>query len=63
MLTLAINNGWPLRQLNVHNAFLHGVLDEEVYMQQPPGYTDPRLPSHVCRLHKLLYGLKRAPRA
>lgn len=31
-------------------------------MQQLPGYVDPKLPNHVCRLHKSLYGLKQAPR-
>ena len=55
--------GWSLHQLNVNNAFLHSELDEEVYMQIPPGYCQQREKGkYVCRRNKLLYGLKQASR-
>ena len=58
LLSLAITRGWSLRQLDIQNAFLHGVLEEEVYMRQPPGFVGPSQAHHLCRLVKALYGLK-----
>lgn len=61
--SVAVSRGWSLRPLDVHNAFLHRVLEEEVYMKQPPGYENSSQPNFICKLDKALYGLKQAPRA
>ena len=61
VLAIVVSCNWPLKQLDVSNAFLHGYLKEEFYMQQPLGYVDATQPSCVCKLHKSLYGLKRLP--
>ncbi|KAK0572541.1 hypothetical protein LWI29_033229 [Acer saccharum] len=63
ILTIAVTNDWPLRQLDVNNAFLQGSLSDDVYMSQPPGFVDAALPHHVCKLRKAIYGLRQAPRA
>uniref|UniRef100_A0A2N9HX01 Reverse transcriptase Ty1/copia-type domain-containing protein n=1 Tax=Fagus sylvatica TaxID=28930 RepID=A0A2N9HX01_FAGSY len=63
VLSIAVSAGWSLRQIDIQNAFLHGDLSEEVFMSQPPGYSHPQFPNHICKLEKALYGLKQAPRA
>ncbi|PKU79458.1 Retrovirus-related Pol polyprotein from transposon TNT 1-94 [Dendrobium catenatum] len=62
LLTLALHRHWPMHQLDISNAFLHGDLPDDIYMRQPPGFINQHNPNAVCKLHKSLYGLKQAPR-
>lgn len=60
-LVVATTNSWPIHQLDINNAFLHGFLDENVYLIPLEGY-DKALSGQVCKLKKSLYGLKQASR-
>ena len=61
LIAVAASCSWTISQMDVKNAFLHGDLHEEVYMQPPPSVHAPS--GYVCRLRRALYGLKQAPRA
>jgi hypothetical protein len=63
VLSLAVSRSWPVHQLDVKNAFLHGTLSKTVYCSHPIGFVDPTQPDRVCLLNKSLYGLKQTPRA
>nr|KYP62892.1 Retrovirus-related Pol polyprotein from transposon TNT 1-94 [Cajanus cajan] len=63
IIALAAQKGWLVYQLDVKSAFLHGELNDEVYVEQPKGYVQKDDPQKVYKLKKALYGLKQAPRA
>ena len=54
---------WKLHQMDMKIAFLNGVIEEEVYIEQPQVFEVEDRKTHVCKLKKALYGLKQAPRA
>ncbi|KAL2241352.1 UNVERIFIED_CONTAM: Retrovirus-related Pol polyprotein from transposon RE1 [Sesamum indicum] len=59
-LAIAAAYTWPIQQLDINNAFLHGYLEEDIFMSPPEGYDVP--PNLVCKLQRSLYGLKQASR-
>eukprot|EP00253_Pinus_taeda_P027009 PITA_27009 len=59
----ATSQGWNLHQMDVKTAFMHGLIKEEVYVEQLKGFEIHDRESHVCKLKKALYGLKQAPQA
>ncbi|KAL4591437.1 hypothetical protein LXL04_004402 [Taraxacum kok-saghyz] len=62
VMCIAVNNSWPMFQLDVNNAFLYGTLDESVYIWLLLLVISQKNENKVCRLKKSLYGLKQAPR-
>lgn len=61
LVALSAQRQWKLHQLDVKSAFLNGVLKEEIYAEQPQGFTITNEEGKVFRLKKALYGLKQAP--
>ena len=53
--------GWHIHQMDVKTSFLNGIIEEEVYIEQPKWFEIYNSKSHVCRLKRALYGLKQAP--
>ena len=55
--------GWKLHQMAINTTFLNGIIEEEVYVEQPEGFIVHEKYSRVCKLKKELYGIKQAPHA
>src|SRR5712692_1408941 len=62
LLVLAALENWEIHQMDVKSAFLNGILNEEIYMEQPQGFIAAKQENKVCRLKRALYGLKQASR-
>ena len=62
ILALATVMKWKIHQMDVKTDFLNGVVEEEVYVEQPLGFETHDMKSHVCKLKKALYGLKQTPK-
>jgi hypothetical protein len=63
LLAFATSKRFKLYQMDVKSGFLNGVILEEVYVRQPPGFESPKYPDRVYKHSNALYGLKQAPRA
>lgn len=61
VLTFALSHNWEIHQLDVKNTFLHGLLNQTVFTEQPPGFISSNHPNHVCQFHRALYGMCHAP--
>jgi hypothetical protein len=63
IIALAAKMKWKLHQMDMKKTFLNGVIEEYVYIEQPQGFKVEDRKTHVCKLKKDLYGLKKAPRS
>ena len=63
IIALATKMKWKLHHMDVKTNFLNGVIEEEVYIEKPQGFEVEYRKTHVCKLKKVLYGLKQVPRA
>jgi len=63
LLAVAAHIAWEVFQLDVKSAFLHGEIQENIYVHQPAGFIKEGRENQVYKLKKALYGLKQAPRA
>jgi hypothetical protein len=62
VMSLVLFMGWRINQMDVKTSFLNGIIEKEVYIEKPRGFEVSGKESHVCRLKKVLYGLKHALR-
>ncbi|GJV77759.1 retrotransposon protein, putative, ty1-copia subclass [Tanacetum coccineum] len=62
LIAIAAHYDYEIWQMDVKNVFLNGYLSEEVYMEQPKGFVNPKYPNRVCKLKRSIYGLKQASR-
>jgi hypothetical protein len=63
LLAFTASKGFKVYQMDVKSAFLNGVIQEEVYVRQPPGFKNPKYPNRVYKLSNALYRLKQMPHA
>lgn len=63
IIALAAAHRWPIRHMDVKNAFLNDLLKEEVYLKQPPAFITPGQEHKVCKLSRSIYGLRQSSRA
>jgi hypothetical protein len=62
VISIVAELGWQIHRMDVKTTFLNGVIEEDIYIEQPEGFEVLSRASHVCKLKRVLYGLKQAPR-